>query len=166
MMALKCLTVSCRHHNGIFCLNTTIRQVNMKKSSQENQTVISKMSTILKPINLQKGTNITPQSFAVKGHWEKNPPLLEVHYAFHPTQAVLEKNGYLSMEYLGNYQCCSCQKVVKKIYSGYCYVCLIKKASADMCILNPYKCHFSQGTCREPDWALQFCYQPHFVYLA
>jgi hypothetical protein len=79
---------------------------------------------------------------------------------------TLGKNDFISFHHLGNYQCTSCQKVVKKLYSGFCYVCLMKKAAADMCVLNPYQCHFSQGTCREPQWGLQYCYQPHFVYLA
>ena len=27
-------------------------------------------------------------------------------------------------------------------------------------------CHYDQGTCREPDWALTHCMKPHYVYLA
>ncbi len=78
----------------------------------------------------------------------------------------IEKDSYLSVVHSGEYKCGSCQKKIKKIYSGYCYVCLMKKASADMCVMNPYLCHFSKGTCREPEWGLSFCYQPHYVYLS
>jgi len=33
-------------------------------------------------------------------------------------------------------------------------------------MMSPELCHFSQGTCREPEWAEQFCMQEHIVYLA
>ena len=32
--------------------------------------------------------------------------------------------------------------------------------------MSPERCHFDQGTCREPEWAEGFCMQPHIVYLA
>jgi hypothetical protein len=35
-----------------------------------------------------------------------------------------------------------------------------------MCILKPETCHYHLGTCREPEWGEQFCFQPHIVYLA
>jgi hypothetical protein len=35
-----------------------------------------------------------------------------------------------------------------------------------MCIMKPETCHYDAGTCREPDWGQQFCFQPHVVYLA
>ena len=35
-----------------------------------------------------------------------------------------------------------------------------------MCIMKPETCHFAAGTCREPEWGLSFCFQPHVVYLA
>jgi len=43
---------------------------------------------------------------------------------------------------------------------------MITKASCDMCMMKPETCHFAAGTCREPDWALDVCFQPHIVYLA
>ncbi|MCV6605915.1 MAG: DUF2797 domain-containing protein, partial [Porticoccaceae bacterium] len=30
----------------------------------------------------------------------------------------------------------------------------------------PEKCHYHQGTCREPEWGEQFCMTDHIVYLA
>lgn len=32
--------------------------------------------------------------------------------------------------------------------------------------MKPDLCHYDAGTCREPDWAQIFCFQPHIVYLA
>jgi len=32
--------------------------------------------------------------------------------------------------------------------------------------MSPEKCHYEQGTCREPEWATAHCMQSHFVYLA
>lgn len=55
----------------------------------------------------------------------------------------------------------------KKSYSqGYCYVCMTKLARCDTCMMSPEKCHFHLGTCREPEWAEQFCMSDHIVYLA
>jgi hypothetical protein len=35
-----------------------------------------------------------------------------------------------------------------------------------MCIVKPERCHYDQGTCREPKWGDAHCMQPHVVYLA
>lgn len=32
--------------------------------------------------------------------------------------------------------------------------------------MSPEKCHYDQGTCRDPSWGEQFCFQSHYVYLA
>ena len=48
----------------------------------------------------------------------------------------------------------------------YCYDCFTSLARCDLCIVSPDRCHFHKGTCREPDWAEDFCMQPHTVYLA
>lgn len=63
--------------------------------------------------------------------------------------------------------CLECgRKTSKSFNQGYCFPCFRKLACCDLCILKPQLCHFSQGTCREPDWAKDNCLQPHFVYLA
>lgn len=63
--------------------------------------------------------------------------------------------------------CCNCGKKTAKSYSGgYCYPCSLKLAECDMCILKPELCHFDKGSCRQPDWGLQNCMIPHYVYLA
>jgi len=32
--------------------------------------------------------------------------------------------------------------------------------------MKPEQCHFHEGTCREPEWGEQFCFQSHYVYLS
>jgi len=32
--------------------------------------------------------------------------------------------------------------------------------------MKPETCHYEAGTCREPSWGEEFCFQPHVVYLA
>lgn len=67
----------------------------------------------------------------------------------------------------GTIHCTHCKKVTKKSFSqGFCYNCFRKLAACDVCIMSPEKCHFHLGTCREPEWAEQYCMQSHYVYLA
>lgn len=73
----------------------------------------------------------------------------------------------LTLTHTGQINCQSCGKKTKKSYSqGFCYPCMMKLAQCDMCILKPEKCHFEQGTCREPEWGEANCFVPHYVYLA
>lgn len=67
----------------------------------------------------------------------------------------------------GKIVCVHCNMPTKKSFNqGYCYRCFITLAQCDMCIMKPETCHFAAGTCREPSWGEQFCFQPHVVYLA
>lgn len=67
----------------------------------------------------------------------------------------------------GRIECVHCgSKTNKSFNQGYCYPCFSKLAQCDLCIVKPETCHFHAGTCREPEWAEQFCFQPHVVYLA
>jgi hypothetical protein len=82
-----------------------------------------------------------------------------------PLNAYLGKK--IKLSYLGNIQCANCGQRTKKSYSqGFCYVCMRKLAQCDLCIMKPETCHYHLGTCREPEWGEQFCFQDHFVYLA
>jgi len=73
----------------------------------------------------------------------------------------------IKLTYTGHIFCVHCNRSIKKSYNqGYCYPCFISLAQCDMCIMKPETCHFAAGTCREPDWGLAFCMQPHIVYLA
>ena len=60
-----------------------------------------------------------------------------------------------------------CDRKTNKSFSqGYCYPCFQKLAQCDSCIIHPEKCHFDQGSCREPDWGERYCLQDHIIYLA
>jgi len=73
----------------------------------------------------------------------------------------------IKMKYEGEIHCVACGRLTKKSFNqGHCYPCFRALASCDMCIMKPETCHFDQGTCREPEWALNHCMQPHYVYLA
>lgn len=73
----------------------------------------------------------------------------------------------ISLKFSGKIFCENCGKKTKKSYSqGHCFPCTLKLASCDLCIMKPETCHFDQGTCREPEWALTHCFQPHIIYLA
>jgi len=73
----------------------------------------------------------------------------------------------IQLHFNGEINCMECGRKTKKSYSqGYCFPCTQKLAACDICIVRPEKCHFDEGTCREPEWAQGHCFQPHIVYLA
>ncbi len=73
----------------------------------------------------------------------------------------------LKIEYSGTIHCVHCGRLSNKSFNqGYCYPCFQSLAQCDSCIIHPEKCHFDQGTCREPAWGERFCMQDHIVYLA
>ncbi|MDP5064008.1 MAG: DUF2797 domain-containing protein [Haliea sp.] len=82
-----------------------------------------------------------------------------------PMNSLLGKS--LSLEFLGQIHCIHCDRLSKKSFSqGYCYPCFRRLAQCDSCIVSPEKCHYDQGTCREPEWGLANCMIDHIVYLA
>lgn len=94
-----------------------------------------------------------------------------VQYAFRlgdeevPVNPLVGKS--LRLEYLGAIHCSHCGRKTKTSFSqGYCYSCMQKLAQCDVCIMSPERCHYDQGTCREPNWGEQFCMTDHIVYLA
>ena len=63
--------------------------------------------------------------------------------------------------------CVHCDRVTNKSFNqGYCYPCLQKLAQCDTCIIKPELCHYTKGTCREPQWAEAHCFNDHIVYLS
>ena len=71
------------------------------------------------------------------------------------------------LEFLGSIHCTHCDRVTTKSFAqGYCWPCFSKLAQCDSCIMSPEKCHYEAGTCRDPQWAQDFCMTDHFVYLA
>jgi uncharacterized protein DUF2797 len=82
-----------------------------------------------------------------------------------PLNALLGKT--VRLEFMGQITCSGCGKPTKKSFGeGFCYRCFTTLAQCDLCIVKPELCHFAKGTCREPEWALSHCMQPHYVYLA
>ncbi|EDM49649.1 DUF2797 domain-containing protein [Marinobacter algicola] len=79
-----------------------------------------------------------------------------------------EMVGYpLQLDYDGVIRCINCNRKTNKSFSqGYCYPCFRKLAACDSCIMSPEKCHFHEGTCREPEWGEAHCMIEHVVYLA
>lgn len=73
----------------------------------------------------------------------------------------------IKLLYSGTINCVHCgRKSNKSFNQGYCYPCFQKLAQCDSCIIHPEKCHYEQGSCREPSWGEKFCMQDHIVYLA
>ena len=73
----------------------------------------------------------------------------------------------LSLEYTGTISCINCDRVTSKSFNqGYCYPCFTRLAACDSCIMSPEKCHYHEGTCREPEWGEANCMIDHVVYLA
>ena len=94
-----------------------------------------------------------------------------VQYAFRLGEEEVPVNPlvgkHLRLEFLGAIHCTHCGRKTKTSFSqGYCYPCMQKLAQCDICIMSPEKCHYDQGTCREPSWGEQFCMTDHIVYLA
>lgn len=80
-------------------------------------------------------------------------------------------NAYLGqpirLTFSGQIHCTHCGRKTKKSFAqGHCYPCFRKLPQCDGCIMKPETCHFAEGTCRDPEWGEQFCFQPHIVYLA
>lgn len=73
----------------------------------------------------------------------------------------------LTLRHAGPIHCQHCGRATKKSFSqGFCYPCFTRLARCDSCIMSPEKCHYDQGTCREPEWARSHCMVDHIVYLA
>lgn len=112
-------------------------------------------------------------SICVSGHLAKMQVELDQQVQYflpiddhrEPLNALLGKQ--IRLEYLGDIHCTNCGRRSKKSFSqGYCYPCFIKLPQCDTCIMSPEKCHYEQGTCRDPSWGEEYCFTDHYVYLA
>lgn len=73
----------------------------------------------------------------------------------------------IRLRFTGVIRCTHCNRKTSKSFNqGYCFPCFKALAQCDSCIVSPEKCHFHLGTCREPEWAEQYCRTDHIVYLA
>ena len=112
-------------------------------------------------------------SVSVSGHLAKMQVELDQQVQYflplddhrEPLNALLGKQ--IRLEYLGDIHCVHCGRRSKKSFSqGYCYPCFTKLPQCDTCIMSPEKCHYEQGTCRDPSWGEEYCFTDHYVYLA
>ena len=95
----------------------------------------------------------------------------QVHYQLPIGEERVDLNplidSHLAFEFTGTINCVACSRKTSKSFNqGHCFPCFRKLAACDTCIMSPEKCHFDQGTCREPDWAENNCFVDHIVYLA
>ncbi|WP_296285836.1 DUF2797 domain-containing protein [Pseudomonas sp.] len=108
-----------------------------------------------------------------RGALDKMSARLEspVQYSFRLGDSQVPVNPLIGktvrLEYLGEIFCGHCGRKTKKSFAqGYCYPCFTKLAQCDSCIMSPEKCHYEDGSCREPEWGERFCMTDHVVYLA
>lgn len=109
----------------------------------------------------------------ISGHIRKMQTVLEdtVQYHLPLDDELVPMNQCLgqkiSLSHTGNIHCVSCGRKTNKSFSqGYCFPCMRSLACCDSCIIKPELCHFHKGTCREPKWGEENCFQAHIIYLA
>ena len=95
----------------------------------------------------------------------------QAHYNLKLDNQLLNLNlcigRQITIDFSGAIHCCNCGKSTKKSFNqGFCWTCFKSLACCDSCIMSPEKCHYAQGTCREPQWGERFCMTDHVVYLA
>jgi len=94
-----------------------------------------------------------------------------VQYQLPLDEELISLNPYIGkkikLSYLGEIHCIECGRKSNKSYNqGFCFPCFKSLAKCDMCIMKPETCHYNEGTCRQPEWGEEFCFQDHYVYLA
>ncbi len=73
----------------------------------------------------------------------------------------------LKLRFTGRINCISCARDTNKSFAqGYCYPCFKSLPECDLCMVRPERCHYDDGSCRDPAWGERYCLQPHLVYLA
>lgn len=94
-----------------------------------------------------------------------------VEYTLQLGNTPVAMNDYLGkplqLHYTGAINCIHCDRKTNKSFNqGFCYPCFKRLAQCDSCIVSPEKCHYAEGTCREPEWGEANCMRDHFVYLS
>ncbi len=84
-----------------------------------------------------------------------------------------ELNGLLGarieLRLAGAIACVACGRRIPRTFGeGYCYPCFTTLAEADQCIVKPHLCHYHDvnNPCRDNEFALAHCFQPHVLYAA
>ena len=105
--------------------------------------------------NLNSKNNLVEYTLPLKGKSEQDVDL----------NLLIGKD--ISLKHTGNKYCIDTDKKVKKLYhQGYSWESFITLPECDSCIFKPELCHYSHGTCRDPKWGEDNCFQPHIVYIA
>ncbi len=86
-------------------------------------------------------------------------------------ETLVDLNEHLGqpirLTFTGEINCLHCGRKTRKSFNqGFCYPCFTRLPQCDSCIVKPEKCHFHEGTCRDPAWGERHCFQSHVVYLA
>ena len=107
----------------------------------------------------------------MRSHLDTSDPSSVVEYYLPLGEQEIPMNQHLGkkiqLSYTGEIRCNACDRKTNKSFSqGFCYPCMKSLARCDMCIMKPETCHYEQGTCREPNWAEEHCFVPHYVYLS
>lgn len=94
-----------------------------------------------------------------------------VEYSLPLGDELIPMNQFLgkkiSLKFDGVINCIATGEKIKKSYNqGYSYKAFQTLAECDLCIVKPELCHYHKGTCRDPKWGEEHCFQPHVVYLA
>ena len=134
------------------------------------ETVLSKLTAVHQSVGddgEEKGMQAHTESLPHRENYGEHN-FYQISYALGDgsEKIPLHAGMVITIQSLKSFTCMGCQKVVKKIFGAFCFVCLKKKAMADNCIMSPELCHYMKGTCREPEWGAEHCYIPHFVYLS
>ncbi|APJ05096.1 hypothetical protein AXG55_05445 [Silvanigrella aquatica] len=107
----------------------------------------------------------SPKDLENKVTFNRDHVIINLQYKINNNTEII-LGSKIKIKHLNTFQCVSCKKTVKKLFDSFCFPCFKRKASADTCIMSPHLCHYMKGTCREPQWGDEFCYQPHYVYLS
>ena len=109
----------------------------------------------------------------ITGHLSKMVTSLEspIQYQLPLDDELIPLNPYIGkkikLSYSGDIHCVECGRKTNKNYNqGFCFPCFKSLAKCDMCIMKPETCHYHDGTCRQPEWGEEFCFNTHYVYLA
>jgi hypothetical protein len=131
----------------------------------------SVLSGRLQPLVLDMPDVSTPQTMGVGSGQSHTPLITVVEYALLLDEQRISLSAQVGqsirLKFLGQRTCGNCHASVNKLErGGYCKNCFFSLARCDRCFVSPERCHFAQGTCREPQWGESYCMQPHVVYLA
>lgn len=102
-------------------------------------------------------------------HQSQNNSNVQYHFVLNDdvVEQQIQLGQPLHIHWTGKIHCVKCgAKTSKSFAQGYCFRCFKNAAECDLCIMKPETCHYDAGTCRDNDFALSTCFQPHIVYLA